>query len=184
MHIIYRETQMIVDNEPSFTGEFVFCRSSLFFVSLARLERRPSSLGAALLSQFGVAGFFLGQVFGRTMGTPKIEGPVGPNLAQRGLFRETEPLEVLEQKLDKLIEDTRGPDVSLRRDIPRPLRIPRGDIVSFHWGTSKKPATALITTKFDELEFCFAVRYIGHAKETAATFGYTPSEPDRHCRGS
>jgi hypothetical protein len=82
-------------------------------------------------------------------------------------------LEILEQKLDKLIEVTRGPDVSLRRDIPRPLRIPRGDIVSFHWGTSSKLNTVVITTKFDELEFCFDVQYIGHAKETAAIFGYT-----------
>jgi hypothetical protein len=173
MHIIYRETQMIVDDEPSFTGEFVFCPNSLFFVSLGRLERRPSSLGAALLSQFGPVGFFLGQVFGRTMSTPKIEGPVDLNLTQRGLFTGTEPLEILEQKLDKLIEVTRGPGVSLRRDIPRPLRIPRGDIVSFHWGTSRKLDTVLITTKFDELEFCFNVPYIGHAKETAAIFGYT-----------
>jgi hypothetical protein len=115
------------------------------------------------------------------MGPPTIDGPVDPDLTQRGLFTGTEPLEMLERKLDKLIEKTRGPAPLLRDDIPRPLRIPRGDIVSFHWGTSRKLNTVVITTKFDELEFCFAVRYIGHAKETAGIFGYTPGEPDRHC---
>jgi hypothetical protein len=176
MHIIYPETQMIVDNEPSFTGEFVFCPNSLFYVSLARLERSASDIGTAVLGQSGpvwdLLGQFLGQFLGRTTETPTIDGPVDPNLTQRGLFNGTEPLEILEQKLDKLIEVTRGPDVSLRRDIPRPLRIPRGDIVSFNWGTSRKLTTVVITTKFDELEFCFDVRYIGHAKETAAAFGY------------
>jgi hypothetical protein len=30
----------------------------------------------------------------------------------------------------------------------------------------------VITTKFDELEFCLDVRHVRHAKETAAAFGY------------
>jgi hypothetical protein len=178
MHIIYPETQMIVDNVPSFTGDFVFCPNSLFFVSLARLERSPSDIGAAVLGQSGTVGIlvgqFLGEFLGRTMGTPTIDGPVDPSLTQRGLFTGTEPLEILEQKLDKLVEKTRGPAPLLRDDIPRPLRIHRGDIMSFHWGTSSKLNTVVITTKFDELEFCFDVRYIGHAKETAATFRYAP----------
>jgi hypothetical protein len=178
MHIIYPETQMIVDNEPSFTGEFVFCPNSLFYVSLARLERSPSDIGTAVLGQSGpvgrLLGQFLGQFLGRTMGTPAIDGPVDPNLTQRGLFTGTEPLEMLEQKLDKLVEKTRGPAPLLRDDIPRPLRIHRSDIVSFHWGTSSKLNTVVISTKFDELEFCFDVRYIRHATETATAFGYTP----------
>jgi hypothetical protein len=112
-------------------------------------------------------------------GHPTIEGPVDLNPAQRGLFSETEPLEILEQKLDHLAEETRGPGVFLRDDIPRPLRIPRGDIVSFNWGTSRKLNTVVITTKFDELEFCFDARYIGHAEETAAILGYAISEYKR-----
>ena len=79
---------------------------------------------------------------------------------------------MLQQKLDNWSRKTRGPAPLLRDDIPRPLRIHRGDIVSFLWGTSSKLSTVVITTKFDELEFCLDVRHVRHAKETAAAFGY------------
>src|SRR5262249_24569726 len=93
-----------------------------------------------------------------------------PNLMQRGVIVGNESPEVVEQKLDKMVEDSRVPDPFGRKDLPRPLRILRTDIVSFSW--ERKLNRLLIETKFDEIEFCFDRRYIGHAKEAAAAFRY------------
>ena len=173
LYYIFPDTQQIVCDKPSFIGEFVFCPQRFFFFPLARLEKGLSE--QAEMFSGGLVGDLVAVGIDRLQGSPtyKIDGPVEPNLFQRGIITGAETLEELDEKINAYIDRSRIPVPFERKDIPHPLRVLRSEIVTMKYLIKDVAPVLQATTKYDTVNFMFARGYYPFVNETISVLGYT-----------